>query len=63
MYIFQYACACAEGYQGALCESNIDDCAGDPCLNGGTCIDGLNSYECECAEGYVGDPQPFDYDR
>lgn len=33
---------------------NIDDCAGNPCANGGTCIDGPNSYTCSCTLGYGG---------
>lgn len=33
---------------------DIDDCAGQPCLNGGTCIDRLNDYTCICAVGYHG---------
>ena len=26
-----------------------------PCLNGGTCTDGINSYNCTCAAGYTGE--------
>jgi 6-phosphogluconolactonase (cycloisomerase 2 family) len=36
-------------------ESVIDDCDPNPCLNGGTCADGVNSYSCNCAEGYWGE--------
>ena len=31
-----------------------DDCDDDLCLNGGTCVDGINDYSCTCAEGYGG---------
>jgi hypothetical protein len=31
-----------------------DDCAADPCLNGGTCVDGDNDYTCDCKDGYDG---------
>lgn len=24
------------------------------CLNGGTCIDGVNSYRCRCKRGFTG---------
>ena len=32
----------------------IDNCAGKPCRNGGSCIDGVNDYTCNCAAGYTG---------
>ena len=34
--------------------SEIDDCAEQPCLNGGTCIDSVNDYICNCVVGYTG---------
>ena len=34
---------------------DIDDCANAPCLNGGTCHDGFNSFTCTCVAGYTGD--------
>ena len=34
--------------------SDIDECAPKPCLNGGNCDDGVNSYTCTCASGYEG---------
>ena len=36
-----------------IVHSDIDDCAGGPCVNG-KCIDGVNSYECKCNPGYDG---------
>ena len=33
---------------------NKDDCSANPCLNGGTCTDGVESYVCTCAKGYAG---------
>ena len=33
---------------------SLDDCAPNPCLNGGTCADGVASYTCACAPGYSG---------
>jgi len=33
---------------------NINDCTDTSCLNGGTCVDGVNSYSCNCAKGYEG---------
>ena len=32
----------------------IDDCESSPCQNGGTCIDGIDSYTCTCKPGYNG---------
>ena len=36
-----YECTCALGFTGANCETNIDDCATSPCVNG-TCV--VSSY-------------------
>ena len=34
--------------------SDIDECVSDPCSNGSTCVDGVNSYTCSCTTGYYG---------
>ena len=34
--------------------ADIDDCAGQPCQNGATCIDAVNDYTCNCVDGYTG---------
>ena len=39
---------------GERCETNIDDCNEDSCINGGICEDGINSYSCKCIEGFEG---------
>ncbi len=41
-------------YDGKNCERNVDDCAQQPCLNGGTCHDGVANYHCECPAGKTG---------
>ncbi|XP_035685325.1 uncharacterized protein LOC118421892 [Branchiostoma floridae] len=40
-----------------------DECASDPCNNGGTCTDGVNGYTCDCAAGYEGDNCETDIDE
>ena len=35
--------------------TDIDECASDPCENGGTCVDQVNGFECQCALGYEGE--------
>jgi hypothetical protein len=49
-----FTCACAAGYSGATCATNINDCAPNPCLNGGACTDGVNSFTCACTGGFTG---------
>ena len=45
---------CQPGYTGKHCDVDIDDCASNPCKNGGRCRDGVNTYECFCANGWEG---------
>lgn len=40
-----------QGWQGSLCELEIDECASNPCQNGGVCVDKLGDYACAC---YIG---------
>lgn len=42
------------GYTGKDCETNINDCPGNLCQNGATCIDGMNTYTCHCPPSYTG---------
>ena len=35
--------------------ADTDECASNPCQNGATCEDGVNSWSCDCVEGYIGD--------
>ena len=39
----------------SLFVADVDDCAAQPCHNGGTCIDGVNDYTCVCAVGFTGE--------
>ena len=33
---------------------DTDDCYPNPCLNNGTCTDGVNDYNCTCVPGFAG---------
>ena len=33
---------------------DIDECASDPCFNGGQCTDGINTFTCMCEPGFEG---------
>lgn len=33
---------------------DINECAGDPCENDGTCNDIINGYYCTCVNGFTG---------
>lgn len=48
-----YTCECVQGFTGALCQTNIDDCSNVTCING-QCEDGVNAYRCDCEAGYNG---------
>ena len=34
---------------------DADNCARNPCQNGGICTEELNQYNCTCVDGYTGD--------
>ena len=47
-------CECPPGFTGSSCLTDIDECTPNPCQNGGTCIDGSNSFACQCPPGHIG---------
>lgn len=49
---YRYTCECIQGFTGAHCETDINECASNPCANGGVCIDLVNGFRCECPRGY-----------
>jgi hypothetical protein len=36
------------------CVTDINECDSNPCVNGGTCVNRVNSYACTCVGGYIG---------
>jgi hypothetical protein len=48
MYLLIYVCI-------SYIIADIDECATNPCQNGGECRDQVNGYTCTCAGGYTGD--------
>ncbi|XP_032366699.1 cubilin [Etheostoma spectabile] len=49
-----YTCNCNPGWQGVHCDQNINECLSNPCLNGGTCTDGINGVTCTCTAQWTG---------
>lgn len=41
------------GMTGLMCETDIDECQSNPCLNGATCIDGRGNFSCQCIQEVV----------
>ena len=51
-----YDCACAAGYNGSVCDEDIDECINAPCLsNNQTCVNSIGGYDCICSVGYSGE--------
>ncbi|XP_072421291.1 aggrecan core protein isoform X2 [Chiloscyllium punctatum] len=42
---------------------DIDECHSSPCLNGATCIDGIDSFKCLCLPSYGGDLCEVDVEK
>ena len=49
-----YSCQCVLGFNGTLCENNIDDCVQHACENQAICEDAVNNYTCSCLPGFTG---------
>lgn len=45
---------CQPGFTGFNCQTNINECDSNPCLNGGVCQDEVNAFSCVCKRGYWG---------
>uniref|UniRef100_A0A672FQA5 Milk fat globule-EGF factor 8 protein b n=1 Tax=Salarias fasciatus TaxID=181472 RepID=A0A672FQA5_SALFA len=50
----EYVCKCQPGFDGVHCQNNVNDCAAQPCENGGVCRDLEGDFKCHCPSPYVG---------
>ena len=48
---FNNTCCCPPGYEGLICEIEVDKCASNPCQNGGNCTDQKTYFLCDCPPG------------
>ncbi|MEQ2196995.1 hypothetical protein XENOCAPTIV_020460, partial [Xenoophorus captivus] len=49
----EFNCSCSSGWEGGLCEKEINECSSAPCVYG-FCKDLMADYQCECEPGYEG---------
>ena len=45
-------CECKPGFQGTLCDEDIDECAQKPCA--GECVNTIGGFTCQCSAGRTG---------
>ncbi|KAK3753642.1 hypothetical protein QZH41_014756 [Actinostola sp. cb2023] len=50
----EYECLCVAGFGGKHCETEMNECASNPCLNMGICTDLFAEYRCSCHPGFSG---------
>ena len=60
--------ACLATYSGFNCNTDVDECASSPCLNGATCGEStavanvsLHAYQCTCVAGYANGWCEYDF--
>lgn len=58
-----FTCSCLAGFTGRRCQINVNECASNPCQNGGVCEDQINGFICRCPSGYIGTHCETDVDE
>eukprot|EP01052_Picozoa_sp_SAG31_P008885 SAG31_NODE_456_length_15426_cov_12.680107_4_plen_1842_part_01 len=58
-----FTCECEIGWDGMLCDRNVDDCASYPCHGSSFCVDEVDSYKCVCTGGWTGPHCEVDIDE
>lgn len=48
-------CVCQQGWNGTLCDTNINECLTSPCNASQVCVDNPGSYTCTCSSGFQSD--------
>ena len=48
-----YECVCADGWEGPLCDVDVNECQRSPCGDG-ECINVPGGFRCECSHGTTG---------
>eukprot|EP00058_Branchiostoma_floridae_P028488 XP_002613979.1 hypothetical protein BRAFLDRAFT_67440 [Branchiostoma floridae] len=51
----EFNCLCPAGFEGDMCDVNVNECASLPCYSLATCLDRVNGYECVCPSGWTGE--------
>lgn len=49
-----FRCLCREGWSGAQCETDVDECGSDPCQNQGRCSNFPGGFTCSCLGPWEG---------
>jgi hypothetical protein len=45
--IGSYSCSCITGWQGSICDVDVNECLTFPCNTSYTCINNLGSFSCK----------------
>ena len=52
--LFTHKLSRSSGFTGKDCETNLNFCTSEPCLNGGECSDSKHGFICKCTAPFFG---------